>query len=327
MTLVAAIDCGTNTVRLLIADAGTGGQGGLREVLRRSTIVRLGQGVDATGRLAPEALERTRVALASYAGELAAAGVDPGRVRFVATSATRDAANGGEFLDLVRATLGPGIEPEVVTGETEAGLAFAGATRELLGGPLPPPYLVVDIGGGSTELVLGGSGDGAGTVRAARSVDVGSVRLTERHLHADPPTAGQVAAAVVDVHAALDLVEQRVPVAEAATVVVVAGTATTVTALALGLPAYDRAAVHLARLTRGDVDAVTDRLLTLTRADIAALPAVEPARADVLGAGALILRTVLERVGADGCAASDHDILDGIAQSVAARGVADRGQR
>ncbi len=313
VTRVAAIDCGTNTVRLLIVDRPPTGNGAEpREVLRRSRIVRLGQGVDATGRLAPEALERTRVALVDYAADIEAAGVDAARVRFVATSATRDASNGGEFLDLVRATLGPGVQPEVVTGDTEAGLAFAGATRELLGGPFPSPYLVVDIGGGSTELVLGTE-----SVLAARSVDVGSVRLTERHLHADPPTRAQVAAAVADVQAALDLVEQVVPVADAATVVVVAGTATTVAALALGLPAYDSSRVHHARLSLAAVDAVTDRLLSLPRAQIAALPAVEPARADVLGAGAVILRTVLERVGSDGCVASEHDILDGIAWTVA----------
>lgn len=313
VTRVAAIDCGTNTVRLLIVDRPPTGNGAEpREVLRRSRIVRLGQGVDATGRLAPEALERTRVALVDYAADIEAAGVDAARVRFVATSATRDASNGGEFLDLVRATLGPGVQPEVVSGATEAGLAFAGATRELLGGPFPSPYLVVDIGGGSTELVLGTE-----SVLAARSVDVGSVRLTERHLHADPPTRAQVAAAVADVQAALDLVEQVVPVADAATVVVVAGTATTVAALALGLPAYDSSRVHHTRLSLAAVDAVTDRLLSLPRAQIAALPAVEPARADVLGAGAVILRTVLERVGSDDCVASEHDILDGIAWTVA----------
>jgi len=307
VTRVAALDCGTNSVRLLVAEPD--GRGGLVDLVRRTEIVRLGQDVDRTGVLAPEALARTRAALEEYAADVRAAGVPAERTRLVATSATRDAANRDEFTAMVTDVLG--VAPEVAAGAEEAALAYAGATREMLGGDWPAPYLVVDIGGGSTELVLG-----ATEVEAARSVDVGAVRLTERHLHADPPSPTQVAAAVVDTEAALDLAAATVPLERAATVVVVAGTATTVTALALGLPAYDPARIHHARVTVAQVEAATARLLASTRAQIAAMPAVHPKRADVLTGGALILRAVLRRVGARDCTASEHDILDGIAWSL-----------
>jgi len=311
VSLVAALDCGTNSLRLLVTDLDAA-SGEAREILRRTEIVRLGQGVDRTGMLAPEALERTRIVLASYAEEIRAAGVPPARTRLVATSATRDAGNRDVFTAMVRDAIG--VDPEVVSGADEAALSFAGATRELQGGDWPAPYLVVDIGGGSTELVLG-----TGAVEAARSVDVGSVRLTERHLHATPPTPEQVSAASLDVEAALDEVHAAVPYERAGTVVVVAGTATTVAALALGLTAYDPTVVHHARVSREQVGAITARLLAATREEILAMPAVHPKRADVIAAGALILRAVLDRVGAGGCVASEHDILDGTAWSVVSR--------
>jgi exopolyphosphatase / guanosine-5'-triphosphate,3'-diphosphate pyrophosphatase len=300
---VAAIDCGTNSVRLLVADVAGGG---FTDLARRMEIVRLGEGVDRTGRLAAAAIERTRQALAGYAAEIA--GLDAARVRLCATSATRDAANSAEFAAMVRGVLG--VEPEVITGDEEARLSFAGAVRGLAAAP---PYLVVDIGGGSTEFVTG-----AGAVTAAISVDVGCVRITERHLRADPPTAAQVAAAERDVAAAVDRALAAVPGRAAATLVGLAGSVTTVTALALGLPRYDARRIHHARVGYADVAKVTADLLASTVAQRRALPVMHPGRADVIAAGALILRTVLERAGKSTVVASEHDILDGIALSMSA---------
>ncbi|HVA60987.1 MAG TPA: Ppx/GppA phosphatase family protein [Mycobacteriales bacterium] len=308
MTRVAALDCGTNSLRLLVADLDPG-SGALRDISRRMNIVRLGEGVDATGRLSAAALDRTFRVLRDYAAEIAGAGVD--RLRMVATSATRDAENRGEFVAGVRAILG--VVPEVVTGAEEAGLSFAGATREL-GPAVAAPYLVVDIGGGSTEFVLG-----TGTVTAACSVDVGCVRLTERHLRDDPPTAGQIAAAVADIEAALDRVAAAVPVQDARTLVGLAGSVTTVAALALELPHYDPARIHHARIGAAQVTGVAGRLLGATRAERAALPVMHPGRVDVIGAGALVLATLCRRFDADTVLVSEHDILDGIAWSLADR--------
>jgi exopolyphosphatase / guanosine-5'-triphosphate,3'-diphosphate pyrophosphatase len=239
-------------------------------------------------------------------------------VRMVATSATRDAANRADFEDMVLATLG--VRPDVVTGREEAELSFLGATASLdaaaaaHGSPPPrPPFLVVDIGGGSTEFVLG---DGAG-VRAARSVDVGCVRLTERHLHGDPPTAEEVRRTEADLRAALDEVRAEVPVGEAATLVGLAGSVTTVAALALGLPEYDAAAIHGSRIPAGDVRRVTADLLAATRAQRAAEPVMHPGRVDVIGAGALVLRVIMDEYGFDEVVVSEHDILDGIALRLA----------
>lgn len=312
MPRVAAIDCGTNSIRLLIADPPATPDGPLVDVVRRMEIVRLGQGVDRTGRLAPEAIERTRVALADYAAQIRETGAT--RVRMVATSATRDAANRDDFHTVVVDTLG--CSPEVVTGGEEARLSFAGAVRGLASHPdAQAPYLVVDIGGGSTEFVLGGSADDPSL--AARSVDVGCVRLTERHLHGDPPTAEEVAAAEADVRAALELVRRSVPVEKAATLVGLAGSVTTVTALALGLDAYDSARIHHATVSYDDVATVTRDLLEMPRSRRAALGPMHPGRVDVIGAGALVLRVVMAEFGADRVAntviASEHDILDGIA--------------
>ena len=306
MTRVAAIDCGTNSIRLLVADLDPH-RGALADVDRRMEVVRLGQGVDRTGQLAPEALERTFAACRRYGALVRELGAE--RLRFVATSATRDAANRDEFARGVREILG--VDPEVVSGSEEAALSFAGATRELPAAGLADPYLVVDIGGGSTEFVLGGP---AGA-RAARSVDVGCVRLTERCLPDDPPTATQVGAARAEIDAGLELAAASVPLGEAATLVGVAGSVTTVTAMVLGLSAYDPTAIHLARIPADDVREATARLLAMPREERAALPFMHPGRVDVIGAGALVLVAVLDRVGLDALVASEHDILDGIALS------------
>ena len=231
---VAAVDCGTNSIRLLVADLDPDAAT-LTDVDRRMTIVRLGQGVDRTRRLAPEALARTFAACDDYAAAVRATGAE--RLRFVATSASRDVENRDEFVAGVRDRLG--VDPEVVTGDEEAALSFIGATRELVGSGLAEPFLVTDIGGGSTELVLGTPG---AVPTAARSVDVGCVRMTERHLHDDPPTAAQVAAARADVEAAVRLAAETVPLADACSLVGLAGSVTTVAAMALDLPAYDRTA-------------------------------------------------------------------------------------
>jgi exopolyphosphatase/guanosine-5'-triphosphate,3'-diphosphate pyrophosphatase len=314
-TRVAAIDCGTNSIRLLIADVDPG-TGALTDLDRRMRIVRLGQGVDRTGRLAPEALERTFAACREYAGAVAAHGIPPERMRFVATSASRDAENRDDFVRGVVDLLG--VEPEVITGSQEAALSFAGATRELTGAHgLLTPYLVVDIGGGSTEFVLGSD-----TVTAARSVDVGCVRMTERHLSAgggqvDPPTPELVAAMTADIDAALDEAARTVPLGQARTLVGLAGSVTTVAAMALGLKAYDPARVHHSRIGLAQVRAVTERLLRSTRAERAAVPVIHEGRVDVIAAGALVLLRIMERTGAEEVVASEHDILDGIAHSAA----------
>lgn len=309
---LAGIDCGTNSIRLLVAEPDP--RGGLIDVHREMRVVRLGQDVDRTGRLAPEALARTRSALIDYADTIRQNGV--GRVRMVATSATRDAANADEFTALVTDVLG--VAPEVISGLAEAELSFTGAV-----GTLPAldqgPILLADIGGGSTELVLGTADPASGSshsVLAAHSMDVGCVRMTERHLRTDPPTGAEIAATVADLHVALERAARDVPVDQARTFVGVAGTVTTVVAIALGLPAYDPAAIHGARISRDEVSAVTDRLLAMSRAERAALPVMHPGRVDVIGGGALVLRTVMDFVGADAVVASEHDILDGIALSL-----------
>jgi exopolyphosphatase/guanosine-5'-triphosphate,3'-diphosphate pyrophosphatase len=304
---VAAIDCGTNSIRLLVADLPAEDGAPLVDLSRRMEIVRLGQGVDWTGRLDSGAIERTRVALADYATEIA--DLDVQRVRMVATSATRDAANAADFHDMVRGTLGR--PAEVVSGDEEARLSFAGAVRGLPSGT-EPPYLVVDLGGGSTEFVLG-----TADVEHALSVDIGCVRMTERYLRHDPPTGTEVASAEFDINVALDRVLEVVPAASARTVVGLAGSVTTVTALALGLDAYRPELIHHARVTYDQVDAVTRRLLSMTHTQRLALPVMHPGRADVIAAGAMILRIVLERARADAVVASEHDILDGIAWSLA----------
>ncbi|MFE3516835.1 exopolyphosphatase [Streptomyces sp. NPDC059166] len=313
MTRVAAVDCGTNSIRLLVADVDPA-TGDFAELDRRMRIVRLGQGVDRTGRLAPEALERTFDACREYAAVVKELGAE--RIRFVATSASRDAENSDEFVRGVLDILG--VEPEVVTGDREAQLSFDGATKELLGADhLEKPYLVVDIGGGSTEFVVGDD-----RVRAARSVDIGCVRMTERHLVVDgavvdPPAPDRIAAIRADIGAALDLAEETVPLSSAATLVGLAGTVTTVAAIALGLEEYDSAAIHHSRVSLERVREITGELLASTHEERAAIPAMHPGRVDVIAAGALVLLAVMERCGAREVVVSEHDILDGIAWSAA----------
>ncbi|WP_066909200.1 Ppx/GppA phosphatase family protein [Millisia brevis] len=314
MSRVAAIDCGTNSIRLLVADIGA--DGALTDIAREMRIVRLGQGVDATGTFADEAIERTRVALEEFVGIIGTTGgVDT--VRMVATSATRDAANRDHFFDMTARTLAPvadGAIAEVISGDEEARLSFSGAVGDL--DPADGPFLVVDLGGGSTELVLGDA-DG---VTAAYSADVGCVRVTERSLHSDPPTAGEVAAA-------RDFVTERfapalatVPVKQARTWVGVAGTMTTLAALALDLPAYDRDRIHLSTFSFEQIDAICARLLGMTRAERAGLGPMHPGRVDVIGAGSLITATLATAIAEEslvtGLTVSEHDILDGIALSI-----------
>ena len=309
MTRVAAIDCGTNSIRLLIADVDPA-TGALVDLDRRMEVVRLGAGVDRTGEIAPEAMQRALAATAVYAQLGRAAGVEA--IRFVATSASRDARNRDEFLAGVRSILG--VEPEVIPGSEEAALSFAGATSGLAA-KHHSPFLVVDLGGGSSELVLGES-----TVEAALSVDIGCVRLTERHLHSDPPTEAELAAATADVDAALDRVAERVPLAQARTLVGVAGTVTTITAHTLNLPGYDPVAIHGSITPVDQVVAACDDLIAMSRSTRAVLPFMHPGRIDVIGAGALIWRRVVQRVAAvapiTATVTSEHDILDGICWSL-----------
>jgi exopolyphosphatase / guanosine-5'-triphosphate,3'-diphosphate pyrophosphatase len=311
---VAAVDCGTNSIRLLIADIGADGT--LTDVHREMRIVRLGKGVDATGRLDPAAIERTRVALADYVTLMAEHEVR--RVRMVATSATRDASNREDFFAMTRAELGrvvPGAEAEVITGDEEARLSFAGAVGELR--PEDGPFVVVDLGGGSTELVVGDA-DG---VQAAFSADIGCVRVTERCLHGNPPEIAQVSAAREFATERLTEAFTHVPVAGAHTWVGVAGTMTTLAAVALDLPEYDSAKTHLARITLPELNAVCDRLIGMDHDERAALGPMHPGRVDVIGGGAVITEVLAaelaERAGIAELVVSEHDILDGIAQSIA----------
>jgi exopolyphosphatase/guanosine-5'-triphosphate,3'-diphosphate pyrophosphatase len=330
---VAAIDCGTNSIRLLIADLteqsgaaermrGATGPGplapALADMTREMRIVRLGEGVDRTGRLSEAALDRTMTALREYADLIAAA--RPAAIRMVATSATRDAANAAEFTDRVVQILG--VPPEVISGDEEAQLSFTGATRELAGTSLaaeaecPPPYLVTDIGGGSTEFILGGP---AG-IDGARSVNIGCVRLTERHLHGDPPLAAETLATKRDIESALDQAAAAVDGEKARTLVGLAGSVTTVAAIALGLDRYRPERIHHARIPADQVHQITGRLLGMTRAERAAIPGMHPGRIDVIGAGALILDCIMARFGFTEVLVSEHDILDGIAWSLARLG-------
>ena len=314
MTRVAAIDCGTNSIRLLVADVDARA-GTLNDVDRRMEVVRLGQDVDRTGRLAPAALERTFDAVRRYAA--ICTDLDVARIRFVATSASRDAENREDFVRGVRAAIG--LEPEVIGGQEEALLSFRGAAAGLARAHRGP-YLVVDLGGGSTEMVLG-----TRSPVATCSMDVGCVRLTERYLHGDPPSPLEIAAASADVGAALDAAATTVPFGRTATLVGLAGTVTTVTAHALKLTSYDPERIDGARIPADAVLASCADLLGRTRAERAALPFMHPGRVDVIGAGALIWSDVVARVRSEVAIAggrlthvvtSEHDILDGIAWSI-----------
>ena len=300
---VAAIDCGTNSLRLLIADVDGYN---FREVHRDMRVVRLGQGVDKNKAFAPEAIERTLAVTAEYAALLRSKGVE--KIRFCATSATRDATNRDLFIDDVRDILG--IAPEVIPGSEEAALSFLGATKEL--GQELSPFLVVDIGGGSTEFVLGNT-----DVSAARSVNIGCVRMSERHLTAQPPTAQQVAAAIGDIDAAILDAGSHVDFSAAQTLIAVAGTATTVAAAALDLIDYDRYAIHLSRIPAAKVHEVAEMFAAMTRDEIAALGYMHPGRVDVITSGSLVLSRVMTLTGAKEFVASESDILDGIAWGLA----------
>jgi exopolyphosphatase/guanosine-5'-triphosphate,3'-diphosphate pyrophosphatase len=314
---VAAIDCGTNSIRLLIADVHPR-TGKTEEVVREMRIVRLGEGVDATGRLSAAALERTFAACLEYQDLIERhSGGTPMPLRFVATSATRDAENRLEFAEGVKGILG--VEPYVATGDEEARFSFTGATTGLPHDRHQAPYLVLDIGGGSTEFVLG---DGEHGVEAARSVDMGSVRMYERHLKSTGvATEAQVKAARADIEKQIDLAAEAVPLDEARTLVGLAGTVTSLSAIALDLQEYDSQRVHLSHMSLGQVRDLTHRLLGMTSEERKTIPSLHPGRADVIGAGALILLAIMERVApslnAPEVVVSEHDILDGIAASIA----------
>ena len=300
---VAAIDCGTNSIRLLIADIDGNN---FREIVRDMEIVRLGQGVDQTGQFHPDAIARTLAAVDKFATEIAKRGVE--KIRFCATSATRDATNRHLFVDGVRERLG--IELEVISGDEEAALSFAGAIKDL--DPSNGPFLVVDIGGGSTEFVFGTS-----TVENARSVNIGCVRMSERHFASDPATPEQIEAARTDIQAAIAQAAAVVPITKAKTLVAVAGTATTVAAAALDLPEYDRYAIHLSRISAQQTHDAATMFATKTREQRLSLGYMHPGRVDVIAAGSLVLSEIMKATGATEFVASESDILDGMAFSLA----------
>ena len=304
---VAAIDCGTNSIRLLIADIT---DGTLIDVIRTMVIVRLGEGVDKTGEFSQGALGRTFAALDSF--EALIREHKPERIRFVATSASRDVSNRAEFVSGIKSRLG--IEPDVISGDEEAELSFIGATADLLNQVNPPeaPYLVIDIGGGSTEFVLGTSAP-----TDSISTNIGCVRMTERNLTSDPPTTAQIAAATADVDAAIDQAFQVVPIAQAKSLIGLAGSVTTVAALALGLSEYDSEKIHGSRISAKAVHQVTQDLLHMKRADRAALGPMHEGRIDVIGGGALVLDRIMQRTGIREVLVSERDILDGIARNLA----------
>ena len=299
---VAAIDCGTNSIRLLIADVdGTN----FREIVREMEIVRLGQGVDKTGQFHPDAIARTLAAVDSFARTIAAKGVE--KIRFCATSATRDATNRDLFIDGVKERLG--IEPEVIPGEVEAALSFQGATKDF--NKTEGPFLVIDIGGGSTEFVFGSD-----KVEFAKSMNIGCVRMSERHFTGGEAEPGQIAEATADIDEAVAQAAKIVPIKDAKTLIAVAGTATTVAAAALDLPEYDRYSIHLSRISAEKTHAISKQFLAMSRDARAALGYMHPGRVDVIGAGALVLSRIMYATGASEFVASESDILDGMAWSL-----------
>ena len=302
MSRVAAIDCGTNSIRLLIADI-TGGN--FKEVLRTMEIVRLGQGVDQNKSFHPDAIARTLSAVEKFAQLIASKGVE--KIRFCATSATRDASNRDLFTNGVKKILG--VEVEVIPGEQEAALSFIGATKEL--SQSDGPFLVVDIGGGSTEFVFGSE-----KVEFAKSVNIGCVRMSERHLNLQPPTMAQIAEAITDIDLAITQAAKVVPISQAKSLVAVAGTATTVAAAALKLAEYDRYLIHLSRISAPSVHQVAAMFQSMNKDQIASLGYMHPGRVDVITAGALVLSRIMAATGASEFIASESDILDGIAWSL-----------
>ncbi len=299
MARVAAIDCGTNSIRLLIADVT---DQGMREVTRQMEVVRLGEDVDTTGQFKVEAVQRTLKVVARYSDEMRRRGVE--RVRFCATSATRDASNREIFISGVNELLG--ITPEVIPGVEEAALSFLGATAEMASAD--GPFLVVDIGGGSTEFVFG-----TDSVEKAVSVNIGCVRMHERHLRSNPVVKSELAAAIADIDDAISRASKEVPITEAKTLIAVAGTATTVAAAALDLDSYDRYAIHLARIPAEEVHRIAHQFQGSSTEQIAALPYMHPGRVDVITAGSLVLSRTMLATGATNFVASESDILDGIA--------------
>ena len=303
---VAAIDCGTNSIRLLIADL-NGSE--LTDIVRRMTIVRLGEGVDKTGEFSQAALARTFAAIDDYAGLIREH--QPERIRFVATSASRDVSNRDVFIEGIKSRLG--IEPDVISGDEEAQLSFLGATSDLITeDSLAAPYLVVDIGGGSTEFVIGTTGPDF-----AKSTNVGCVRMTERHLKSDPPTTQEISAAIVDIDVAIALAAQSVPLDTASSLIGLAGSVTTVAALALKLTTYDPEIIHGSRISATQVHDVTTELLGMTRAERATLGPMHEGRVDVIGGGALILDRIMTVGHFEQVIVSERDILDGIARALA----------
>lgn len=330
--IVAGIDCGTNSIRLKIAEVDGHG---MRDVVPRMLrVIRLGQDVDTARRFAPEALERAYAAAREFAQVLARHRVDA--VRFVATSATRDARNRDEFESRMQEILG--VRPEVISGREEADLSFLAATSIADRSMLEPPFVVVDLGGGSTEMVLGGDGVSmpVSQVQHAYSMNIGSVRMTERHLLDDPPTQRQIDAAIVDIDAHIDEAMRRVPVGKARTLIGVSGTVTTMTALALDLPTYDHRRVDGVRLPLTTAYEVNDRFLRMSRAQRAQYATIHPGRIDVVGGGALVWSRVLHRVSQaaredhgvplDSFVASEHGLLDGIVLDCGRRVLAQRGE-
>ena len=302
MSRVAAIDCGTNSIRLLIADISNGI---FKEVVRSMEVVRLGQGVDKNKSFHPDAIKRTLDAVEMFSEIIASKGVE--RIRFCATSATRDATNRSLFTDGVRGILG--VEVEVIPGEEEAMLSFNGATKELM--QSDAPYLVVDIGGGSTEFVFGSN-----KVENAKSVNIGCVRMSERHFTSQPADMDQVASAIIDIDSAIAQAASVVPILNAKTLVAVAGTATTVAAAALELKDYDRHLIHLARISADKVHKVSAMFQSMNKDEIANLGYMHPGRVDVITAGSLVLSRVMAATGASEFVASESDILDGMAWSL-----------
>ena len=301
---VAAIDCGTNSIRLLVATVNDQGQ--LVDLDRRMIVIRLGEGVDKTGMISPAALDRAFAACDEFADVLARLGAQ--RVRFVATSASRDASNRQDFVDGVKARIG--VEPEVISGHEEAALSFAGATQGLH--PLPPsPYIVIDIGGGSTEFVLG-----TDQPEASMSVDMGCVRLTERLLVSDPPTREEIDQASEFVDSLIAQARTAVDWSGAATLIGLAGSVTTVAAIALELDEYDSERIHGSRISAEQVHDVTARLLAMTRSERAELGVMHRGRVDVIGGGALVLDRIMHAIQKPEVLVSEHDILDGIALSL-----------
>jgi exopolyphosphatase/guanosine-5'-triphosphate,3'-diphosphate pyrophosphatase len=302
MSQVAVIDCGTNSIRLLIAE--TSGST-IKEVIRTMEIVRLGQGVDENKAFHPDAINRTLLAVKSFKEIIDRNNVD--KIRFCATSATRDASNRNIFIDGVRDILN--IQVEVIPGEEEAALSFTGATYQLDQGS--GPFLVVDIGGGSTEFVYGDK-----KVISAKSVNIGCVRMSERHLTNQPPTMGQIASAIVDIDIAITQAAVSVPINSAKSLIAVAGTATTVAAAALDLSKYDRDLIHLSKISADKVHKVAQMFQSMNKSEISALPYMHEGRVDVITAGSLVLSRVMAATGATEFVASETDILDGMAFSL-----------